>query len=329
MRIALHTLRLPAALFAAALSVAGFAQGEKATLSQINLALQAGEADRALELTASLPQDGANNAEARNLECRVRFTLQQWDAAANACGQAVQLDGANSDYHMWLGRALGEKADRASFWTAFSLGKQVRVEFEQAVRLNPRNSAALSDLGSFYYAAPGMIGGGIDKAESIAAQLDKIEPSRAHQLRGGIDEQRGDYGGAERELKEAIATSAHPAFQWTVLGSFYRRRHEWSQMEWAIHSCVEAAAHDKTAGVALYDGAGVLIKAKRDPELAAQMLAAYLVSSSRTEEAPTFVAHLRLARLKQQLGDAAGAKREQEAAYALAHEYSPAQERKD
>lgn len=329
MRISLHALRLPVAMLGAVLSAVGIAWGEKATLAQINLALQAGEADRALELTASLPQGGANNAEARNLECRVRFTLQQWDAAASACGQAVQLDSENSNYHMWFGRALGEKADRASFLSAFSLGKQVRVEFEQAVRLNPRNPAALSDLGSFYKDAPGMMGGGLDKAEGIATQLDKIEPSRAHQLRGGIAEQRDDYSGAERELKEAIATSAHPAFEWTVLGSFYRRRHEWAQMEWAIHSCVEAAAHDKTAGVALYDGAGVLIKAKRDPDLAAQMLEEYLTSSSTTEEAPTFVAHIRLARLKLQLGDADGAKREQQAAYALAHEYSPEQDRKD
>ena len=44
----------------------------------------------------------------------------------NECEQAVQLDGTNSDYHMWLGRALGEKASRASFLTAFSLGKRVR-----------------------------------------------------------------------------------------------------------------------------------------------------------------------------------------------------------
>lgn len=326
MRNCIQTVFLPAAFVSSVLLIASSAQGQATTLAQMNAALQAGEADRALALANSLPQAGADIAEAQNLQCRVRFTLQQWDAAANACAQAVQLDRENSNYHMWLGRALGEKADRASFLSAFSLGKQVRVEFEQAVRLDPRNPAALSDLGSFYKEAPGIIGGGLDKAEKIADQLDKVAPARAHQLRAEIAEQRKDYATAEKELKEAITISEHPASQWTVLASFYRRRQRWPEMEWAIHNCINAAARDRAPGVALYDGAGVLIRAKRDPELAAKMLEDYLAEESKTEEGPAFVAHLRLARLKQRLGDAAGAQREQAAALEMAREYRPAQD---
>ncbi len=323
MRIFLETLHVPAAFLGAVLSAAGTAQGPRTTLAQINAALQAGEADRALALAKSLPQGGARDAEAQNLECRVRFTLQEWDAAANACSEAVELDQGNSNYHLWLGRALGERADRASFLSAFTLGKQVLVEFEEAVKLNPRNAEALSDLGEFYQEAPGIVGGGLDKAERVAAQLDEVDPARAYQLRSGIAEERKDYGTAERELKQAIAVSAHPAFQWTVLASFYERRGRWQEMEWALHDCVAAAARDKTAGVALYDGAGVLIRARRDPELAAKMLEDYLAGWSITEEAPAFVAHHRLARLLEQLGDRAGAMREQTAGYAMAREYAP------
>jgi tetratricopeptide (TPR) repeat protein len=322
-RFSLEALHVPAAFLGAALSVAGSAQGPKTTLAEMNAALQAGEADRALMLANSLPQDGTNDAEAQNLECRVHFTLQQWDAAANACRQAVDLDQGNSNYHMWLGRALGERADQASFLTAFSLSKQVRAEFEEAVRLNPRNAEALSDLGEFYQEAPSIIGGGLDKAERVAAQLDTVDPARAHQLRAEIAEQRKDYGTAERQLKQAIASSAHPAFQWTVLGSFYERRGRWPEMEWAIQNCVAAAERDRTAGVALYDGAGVLIRARRNPQLAAKMLEDYLAGLSITEEAPAFVAHYRLAWLLAQMGDKAGAAREQAAGYAIAHEYRP------
>jgi hypothetical protein len=55
------------------------------------------------------------------------------------------------------------------------------------------------------------------------------------------------------------------------------------------------------------------------------MLEEYLASSSQTEEAPVFVAHLRLARLEEQLGDGARAQREQSAAFALAKEFGPVQ----
>jgi len=56
-----------------------------------------------------------------------------------------------------------------------------------------------------------VVGGGTDKAEGVAAQLEKIDPASAHELRGHIAEERKDYGAAERELKQAIAGSAHPA----------------------------------------------------------------------------------------------------------------------
>ena len=57
------------------------------------------------------------------------------------------------------------------------------------------------------------------------------------------------------------------------------------------------------------------------------MLDAYLASTAKTEEAPAFVAHIRLARLKEQVGDTAAANREQAAALALAHDYKHAQDR--
>jgi hypothetical protein len=44
-----------------------------------------------------------------------------------------------------------------------------------------------------------------------------------------------------------------------------------------------------------------------------------------TEEAPAFIAHIRLSRLKQQLGDAAGAKTELAIAAQMAKEFNPAQ----
>jgi hypothetical protein len=58
------------------------------------------------------------------------------------------------------------------------------------------------------------------------------------------------------------------------------------------------------------------------------MLEEYLAGPAKTEEAPAFVAHLWLARLKQQLGDPAAAARERSAALSLAHEYKPAQDQK-
>ena len=325
---------LPAIWLAASLASSGAAQAHlpsraalPPTLAQANAALQAGEADKALALLQSVPETNGGAAEAANLECRVRLTLEQWEAAVSKCQQAVQLDDQNSDYHLWLGRALGEKADRASFLTAYSLAKRTRAEFEESVRLDGRNADALADLGEFYEQAPGVVGGGIDKAETIAARLDSVDPARAHKLRAEIAEQQKDYAGAEREYKQAISASRHPASHWISLAGFYRRRKQWTEMEAAVHSGEAAAGRDKAvnahAGEALYDGASLLSETHRDPALAAKMFDDYLAGSAKTEEAPAFVAHLRLARLKDQLGDPAAANRERAAAQALANEYKP------
>jgi tetratricopeptide (TPR) repeat protein len=299
------------------------ASAQSLPLAQATTALQAGEADKALALLSPLAQPGGE-ALAYNLKCRVEYSLEQWDQAAKDCEQAVTLDGRSSDDHLWLARALGAQASRASFLSAFKLAKRVRAEMEEAVRLDPRSGEALADLGEYYYTAPGVVGGGMDKAEGVAAQLDKVDPVRAHEMRGRIAEQKKDYGSAEREIKQALAASAHPAFQWMTLAGFYRRRERWTEMEAAVRSGQNVAERDKRAAGALYSGASLLIQTKRDPARAAKMLEEYLAGSVKSEDAPAFVAHTWLAKLKQQLGDAAAAGRERAAALALAHEYKPA-----
>lgn len=328
-RLLAVVLTVAAALTA---SLRNSAQEPKVALLQARAALQSGEADRALALLAPLTAASGRSvqpaelAEAHNIACRVRFTLQQWDRAAGECELAVRGASNNSDYHLWLGRALGEKAARASFLSAYSLAKRVRAEFEEAVRLDPRNAEALADLGDYYYQAPGIVGGGTSKAEGVAAQLDRLDPVRASELRAKIAEEHKDYGTAERDIKLAVAAGAHPALQWIGLASFYRRRERWAEMESAVQSAAHAAEHDKKAAGALFGGATLLIRTGRNAALAARMLEDYLAAPLKSEDAPAFTAHLELARLKEQLGDPAAAQRERAAAQALAHDYKLGQD---
>jgi tetratricopeptide (TPR) repeat protein len=302
------------------------AQIPAATLTQANTYLQNGQADQALALLTPLPATGAGADEAQNLLCRVRFQLQQWSQAVAECQQAVNLNNKNSDYFMWLGRALGQQASHASFISAYGDAKKSLAAMQTAVQLNPQNGPALSDLGDYYAQAPSIAGGGTSKAQQIASQLDKVDAGRAAQLRGDIAMAAKDYTTAENQYKLAATTSPHPADMWTVLANFYRGRQRWSDLDTAINNCMSAAARDKQPGIGLYDGAGVLISANRNPQLAATMLEDYLAGSSKSEEAPAFIAHIRLGRLKQQLGDAAGAQQELAAAAAMAREYNPAQD---
>lgn len=296
------------------------AEVPKDGLSQADAALQSGEADRALSLLNAMP----GSAEVHNLRCRVFFTLERWDEAANECDLAVRLDSGSEIDHLWLGRALGERADNASFLSAFNLAKRSRAEFEQAVNLNPMDGEALTDLGEFYTSAPGVVGGGVDKAQGLIAPLEKVDPARAHILLGQIATNRQDLGTAEREYQMATTTSGHPAFAWMTLASFYRKHERWTEMEAAVESGYRAAQHDRRAGVALYNGASVLIRGKRNLALARKMLEEYLSDYPRTEEGPAFEAYTRLAKVNAQLGDKNGAWQAKAEALKLAHDYKPA-----
>jgi tetratricopeptide (TPR) repeat protein len=322
-RVLSARLTCAAVCLLAAEAVAVRAQIPTATLTQADKELQNGQADQAIALLSPLPTSGTGADVAQNLLCRVRFTLQQWAQAVTACQAAINLNGQNSDYHMWLGRVLGQQASHSSIFSAYGIAKHSLSEMQTAVQLNPKNGPALSDLGDYYAQAPSIAGGGADKAQGIATQLDKVDAVRAAQLRGDIAMAQKDYTTAEQQYKQAVTTAKHAAHEWTVLASFYKSRKDYSDMETAIQSCVNAETQDKATGVPLYDGAGVLVEAKQNPQQAEQMLETYLAGSQKSEEAPAFVAYGRLANLKKQLGDSAGAQQALSAAAALAREYTP------
>src|SRR5690242_20928235 len=75
-----------------------------------------GRVDQAIsELHGQISRE-PNDAVAHNLLCRAYFVLAEWDRGISACEKAVSLDPSNSQFHLWLGRAYGEKADRSSWF---------------------------------------------------------------------------------------------------------------------------------------------------------------------------------------------------------------------
>src|SRR5437868_7410729 len=119
------------------------------------------------------------DAQSYNLLCRAYLALGNWDAGIQNCEKAVSLEPGSSQYHMWLGRIYGEKADRVSFWSAAGMAKKVRGEFETAVQLDPNNVEARTDLAEFYLEAPGIVGGGKDKATAQAQMIAQRDPAKA------------------------------------------------------------------------------------------------------------------------------------------------------
>lgn len=281
--------------------------------------LAQGRVDEAISSLRLALSGTPNDAGSYNLLCRAYLQLNKWDNAVKSCQEAVSLEPSNSSFHLWLGRAYGEKARRAKFLSAAGLAKKVRSEFETAVRLDPNNAEARSDLARYYVQAPGVLGGGKDKAEDQARELAALDPPAGEIVQAWIAEKNKDLTAAENDLIAAVNLSGGKPEFWLSLAEFYRRTGHPDKMQ---HALAEALAASNHADV-LMEAAQMLIASKHNSSEAIGLLRQYL-SGPTVEDAPAFQAHYLLGTLYEKDGNTRAAAEEFRSSLNLAKDYAPA-----
>jgi tetratricopeptide (TPR) repeat protein len=260
------------------------------------------------------------NAESFHLLCRAYFAYEDWDRAESACKNAVALNPNSSSFHRWLGRVYGEKAQRATL--PIGLARKTRDEFQRAAQLDPRDATAGVDVAEYYIEAPGIMGGGEDKAREQARLIGKIEPAKEHWVYGRIAEKNKDFAAAEREYRKMIEDGKGDPEAWLNLAFFYRNQKRYNDMEQAF---VKASQATPPKPEVLFESAANLYRTGRAFPFAVELLKRYLAEGP-VEEAPAFKAHYLLGVLLEKQGDKAGAAAEYRAALALARNYRQAQD---
>lgn len=283
--------------------------------------LASGHADEAIQALEQQVKRSATDAESYNLLCRAYFMIEEWDRGIAACERARNLDPQKSLYHLWLARVYGEKAEHAGFLSAAGFPKKIRTSFERAVELDPKSWDARADLAEFYVDAPGIVGGGKDKAQKQADALVPLSPGVAHWVQARIASKDKDNSAAEREYRAAIAVDQSLGRAWVDLAGLLLHTNRVSDMEQLLRSLESAPVAQREA---LSDGASLLLRAGRDYPLAIRLLRRYL--EAPVEEGPAFKAHDYLGQLLEKQGDRRGAAEEFRAALALSHTYARAQE---
>ena len=283
--------------------------------------LASGHVDEAMYTLEQQVRQTPGDAASYLLLCRAYFMMEDWDHGIANCERARDLEPQNSRNYLWLGRVYGEKADRANFLSAAGLAKKVRGAFERAVELDPSDWEARADLGEFYLEAPGIVGGGKDKAREQANALLPLRADKAHWLLGRIAEKNKNLTDAERQFRAGIDTT-HGTRAWVELAIFFRHADRLDEMEKALRELETASVDDP---LALMDGASLMVRTGRDPKLGIRLLQRYF-SVGTVEEGPAFRAHEYWGQLLERQGDHRGAAQQYHAALSLFHNYRRAEE---
>ncbi len=288
-----------------------------------------GEADRAQKALAPELAAHPDDGPAHLLLCRVLLSEELASEAALECASALRhgLD-RDSEAQNWAGRAFGRAAERSGPISGLKLAGQTRSAFFTAHQFNPANTAAANDLGEFYVEAPSIVGGGVEKALALAAEIEPALPEAAHRLRALAAEKRKDSATAEREFLAATRVSSSPG-AWVDLANFYVRRAALDHVpdhipDQALAAARRAVAADRTFSANLVDAGSTLLDLHQPGEAQAAWRA-YLAHAGQSDLAPAFRVHTLLGQLLAAHGDKTGARAEFNQALALAAAYLPAQ----
>jgi tetratricopeptide (TPR) repeat protein len=151
---------------------------------------------------------------------RIAMVEEALEAAASWFEKAVSLEPSSSDYHLWLGRAYGRQAMKASILRRPGLASKTRAEFEKAVELDPKNLEARMGLLQYCLRAPGFMGGGEDKALAQAVEISKFDAVQGHRAAALVHQDKDRTAEAEKELRAAAALEPNRTEPFLWLGFF-------------------------------------------------------------------------------------------------------------
>jgi tetratricopeptide (TPR) repeat protein len=235
------------------------------------------------------------DAETLLLTGQALYGLRKYTEATDALERAAKLAPRSADIQHWLGRAWGRRAETSAVWNQLRYAGRAREAFERALEIDPNHRGALEDLFEYYLEAPGIAGGGTDKAARLVPRMTAIDPAWGARAQARIDERRNDFTSAERQLRRAVELAPDKPEPVVDLARFLARRGRHQESDAAFARAAALAPSDPAVW---FGRAKALVEANRQPEQARQLLERYLAANLTPEHPPREEARELLARLE-------------------------------
>ena len=262
---------LPALIIASA-AMAATNLKQEAGFEAGRLAYEASDYAKAILALQAAAAKEPQNGDVQLFLAKSYLELQELDPAIKSAEKAVAIDPQNSIYHEWLGRAYGEKADHASWFSAMSLAKKTRKEFERAVQLDAKNYSARQALVEYDCSAPAIVGGGVEKALPQIRELAELDDAEGHYAAGNCRRQKKDFAVADEEFTKALESNPKSAGLIYDIGDYGVKRGQPERLV-AVADMGERVAPGDPRGK-FYRGVALILK-KENPEVAERLLREY------------------------------------------------------
>jgi tetratricopeptide (TPR) repeat protein len=276
---------------------------------------KSGDYSRAIEVLNRAAAAAPNDAEVQHLLARSYFESDKFDRAISAAEKSIALEPKNSAYHELLGRAYGEKADRSGWFSALSLAKKARKEFDAAVQLDGHNFSAMQAMIEFDCSAPGIAGGGEDKARPEIQKLSELDAAEGRYAAGNCRRQKKDYEAADAEFQKALALRPNSVDLIYDIGDYYMKRDQADGLAIVIKEGERADPADARGD--FFRGV-VLVLQKQKPAESTKLMREYIARAPKRSNYPSkAMAHYWIGRIQENQNDAASAKKEYQEALNL------------
>jgi Flp pilus assembly protein TadD len=225
----------------------------------------------------------APDADSYALAGKNYFMLGDYAHATQYFEKALALNPRSSEYELWLGRTYGKRAETGGWLTAPSNASKARQHFEKAATLDAHNAEALNDLFDYYLNAPGILGGGLDKAEAAAQRIAAARPAEYHFELAQIAERRKQFTEAEDHLRQAMELAPAQVGRVLDLARYLARRGRIAESDAVFVRASQLAPNDPRVAFAR---AKIYIDQRRNLEQAQKLLHQYLDSRVTPDDPP-------------------------------------------
>jgi tetratricopeptide (TPR) repeat protein len=127
------------------------------------------------------------------------------DEAVSSFERAVALDPTSSLYHLWLGHAYSRQLSSAGVLRKPFIARRSGEAYQMAVKLDPKSIEAAEGRLDFLLGAPGIVGGGVDKARAEAARIATLDAYRGAMADARIAEHEKEWPKAEQLYRSLMA----------------------------------------------------------------------------------------------------------------------------